>query len=187
MDTSGGISGQIFRFQADNNHNAAGELAIYALNKYRNKKNLLLKGMEHHNWWRFMKHGVESARELDDLELKEQFIDLANDGIEPYEGFDVAFSYNEFSRWKYDSEDYDAAFKYVEIASKADNTWAEPEFLLGWYSLILGRGNAEQHLERAIEIDKRTLFRITNNEICKQYPHIVKKLKAKYAELEPAA
>lgn len=187
METSGGIAGRIFRFQAHDKHHAAAELAIHALNKFRNKKSLFLKNMEHHDWWGFMKYGVESARTLDDNELREKYIDLANNGIEPYEGYDVAFSYNEFSRWKYDTDDYDAAFKYAEIASNADKTWAESEFLLGWYSLLLGRGNAEQHLSRAIEIDKRTLFRISNNEVCKQYPHIIKKLKAKYAELESAA
>jgi hypothetical protein len=108
---------------------------------------------------------------------------MANGGIEPFKGYDVAYSYLEFSRWKYLENNYEDAVKYAEIASFADNTWAEPEFILGWYGLMLSTGNAENHLCKAIEKDQRVLFRIANDKICKQYPHIINKLKMKYATL----
>ena len=113
--------------------------------------------------------------------LREKLIDNANNGIEPYEGYDVAYSYLEFSRWKYKSNDIEQAVKYAEIASKADNTWAEPDFILGWYELLLSTGKAEEYLSRAIEKDHRILFRIASDKVCKQYPHIINKLKEKYS------
>lgn len=75
------------------------------------------------------------------------------------------------------------AEKYALIASKADKTWGEPDFILGWQALVFGAGNAEEHLIHAIEKDKRMLFRIANDDICKKYPHIIKKLKAKYSAI----
>jgi hypothetical protein len=117
------------------------------------------------------------------MEIKQQLIEYANSGIKPFEGYFVAYSFLEFSRWKYESQDYEEAVEYAEIASKADKTWAEPDFILGWYGFSLNTGNPEEHLSRAIEKDRRILFRIANDDICKQYPHIISKLKAKYSKI----
>jgi len=65
--------------------------------------------------------------------------------------------------------------------SKADGTWGEPDFVLGWLSLVLGKGRAEYYLRKAISKDKRILFKISSNSICKQYPNIINKLKEMYA------
>ncbi|MET0010759.1 MAG: hypothetical protein ABW109_23130, partial [Candidatus Thiodiazotropha sp. 6PLUC4] len=133
--------------------------------------------------WQFMKHGVDSAKHIEETDLKEKLILFANEGIEPFEGYDVAYSYLEFSRWKYHENRYNEAVSYAKIASDADVTWAEPEFILGWYGLLLSKGNAEQHLGKAIERDQRIIFRIANDEICKQYPHIINKLKEKCSSI----
>ena len=79
---------------------------------------------------------------------------------------------------------YEKAVKYAEIASKADSSWADPDFVLGWYGLLLSKGNAEEYLCSAIEKDHRVLFRISNNDVCKQYPHIINKLKSRYTDTE---
>lgn len=71
------------------------------------------------------------------------------------------------------------------MATSADPTWAEPEFVLGWYGLVLSTGDAESHLRRAMDRDKRMLFRIANNEICKQYPHMLNRLKSVYRNSTP--
>lgn len=180
-ESEGGLSGAIFRSQARGDHVQATRIAIFALEKYRHKKNRWLSGMEHHRWWSFMQHAVESAGQTDDASLKEKLIALAENGIEPREGIFVAKSYLEFSRWRFRAEIYADAIAYAEIAAAADKTWAEPDFLRGWYGLVLGAGNAEQHLSRAIEKDGRILFRVVNNDVCKQYPAIIRKLKEKYA------
>ncbi|MDH5639963.1 MAG: hypothetical protein OEY28_01610 [Nitrospira sp.] len=130
-----------------------------------------------------MKYGVDSAKHIQRKELQEKLIEYANAGIEPFEGYDVAYSYLEFSRWKYHVNSYEEAIAYAQVASRADDTWAEPDFVLGWYGLQLSTGNAEEHLSRAIEKDRRSLFRIVNNDVCKRYPHIIDKLKAKYHAL----
>ncbi len=95
----------------------------------------------------------------------------------------VAYSYLEFSKWSYQTQGHENAVKYAKISSRADSTWAESDFILGWYGLVLGIGNAETHLSHAIEKDPRILFRIASNDICQQYPHIVNKLKAKYSKV----
>ena len=128
-----------------------------------------------------MRHAAESAGKTDDAILKKKLITLAKKGIELFEGIYVAKSFLEFSRWSYRDENYDNAIKYAEIAADADKTWAESDFLLGWYGLVLSTGNAESYLSQAIEKDARILFRVVNNDICKQYPGIVKKLKEKYS------
>ena len=181
-NSSGGLSGRIFRCWDEKNYEKACDIAIYALEKFRYKKSWFLPFMDHHNWWNFMKHGVESAKWIENEEIKENLINIAISGIEPFEGHYVAFSFLEFSRWKYEAEDYEKAIQYAEVAAKADETWAQPDFILGWYGLLLNKGNSEEHLCRAIEKDKRVLFRIANNEICKQYPDIISKLKAKYSK-----
>lgn len=180
-NSSGGLAGSIFSSWESKDYKRATEISIYALERFRHKKDRLVPHMAHHNWWSFMKHGVDSAKHIEDKDLKDKLVTLASNGIEPFEGYDVAYSYLEFSRWEYQENKYEEAVKYAEVASNADSTWAEPEFILGWYGLLLSKGNAEEHLNKAIERDHRVLFRIVNNEICKQYPHILNKLKAKYS------
>ncbi len=183
-ESVGGLSGRIFRCWEAQEYENATQIAIHALEKYRNKKSRFLPFMDHHHWWSFMKYGVDSAKCIENEELREKLIEYANTGIEPFEGYDVAYSYLEFSRWKYHADSYEEAVKYAEVASRSDSTWAEPDFILGWYGLLLSTGNAEEHLGRAVEKDQRVLFRIANNSICKQYPHIVSKLRAKYSGRE---
>ena len=127
-----------------------------------------------------MMHGVDSAKHIENKDLRDKLTLLANEGIKPYEGYYVAYSYLEFSRWKYYENDYENAINYATVSASSDVTWAKPEFILGWYSLILSKGNAEEHLTNAIERDQRIFFRIVNDEICKQYPHIINKLKGCY-------
>ena len=177
-ESVGGLSGRIFRCWEKREYEKATNIAIYALEKYRNKTNNPV--MDHHHWWSFMKYGVDSAKYIENEELREKLIEYANTGIEPFEGYDVAYSYLEFSKWKHHSKSYEVAIKYAEVASRSDSTWAEPDFILGWYGLLLGTGNAEEHLDKAVEKDHRVLFRIANNDVCKQYPHIVNKLKEKF-------
>ena len=184
-DSMGSLSGSIFRCQRNGDHTKATEIGIYALEKYRYKKSRILPEMDHHHWWSFMRHAVESAKQVDDNELKEKLVNLAETGIEPFEGNYVAVSFLEFSRWKYSEENYDKAIAYAKVAGEADGTWAEPNFILGWYSLLLGKGNAEEHLTKAIEKDRRILFRVVSNDLCKQYPAIINKLKEKYSFNEP--
>lgn len=179
-NSSGGLNGQIFRHWNKQEYDEATKVTIKGLEKYRNKKSLLTPFMDHHTWWQFMELGVDSAKNSNNFELKDKLIEHANSGIKPFEGYYVAYSFLEFSKWKYQRQDFEKAIEYAKTASKADSTWAEPDFILGWFSLVLGYADAEAHLCNAIEKDSRILFRIANNDICKQHPHIISKLIAKY-------
>lgn len=182
-ESYGGLLGTIFRCWDKHEYEKATHTAIFCLKKYRNHKSKFVPAMDHHYWWSFMKHGVDSAKHIDNETLKENIMDLARSGIKPFEGYDAAYSFLEFSRWKYQEKNETEALEYASLASKADITWAEPDFLLGWYSLIFGHDGAEMHFAKAVEKDQRVLFRIANNEVCKQYPHIINKLKSQYSSL----
>ncbi len=111
-----------------------------------------------------------------DQEKKEEVIKLARSGVESFQGYYVACSFLAIARWKYREGDYDAAIEFAEIAAGADATWAESDFVLGWYCLVLG-GDAMKHLTRAIRKDHRLLFRIANDPECRKHPHIIQRLK----------
>ena len=181
-ESVGGLNGRIFRCWKRKEYEEATRIAIHALEKFRNKKSKILPFMNHHHWWQFMQHGVDSANHIANEELRAKLMDCAKDGIEPFSGYDVAYSFLAFSRWMHESKKYNEAIQYAEIASRADATWAEPDFILGWYGLFLGKGDARQHLVRAVEKDYRVLFRIANDDLCKRYPDIINQLKAKYSD-----
>lgn len=181
-ESIGGLNGRIFRLWETREYEEAAMVAIFGLEKYRHKKSKILPFMDHHHWWQLMRHGVDSATNTDNQELKDKLIEYAISGAKPFEGYDVAHTYLELSKWQYQIGEYEKAVEYAKIASKADSTWVEPDFILGWYGLVLGEGDAEMHLSHAIEKDPGMLFRIANNDICQKYPHIIKTLKAKYSE-----
>ncbi|MDH5434913.1 MAG: hypothetical protein OEY19_13300 [Gammaproteobacteria bacterium] len=178
-ETIGGLYGRIFRLWETEEYEEATKVAIFSLEKYRHKNT----SENHFHWWQFMKHGVDSATKTDNQKLKDKLIEYAISGIEPFKGYDVAYSYLEFSKWQHQIKEHNKAIEYAKIASEADNTWADPDFILGWYSLILGESDAEAHLSRAIEKDPKIFFRITNNKICQKHPNIINKLKTKYSDV----
>ncbi len=47
---------------------------------------------------------------------------------------------------------------------------------------MLNKGNAEEHLSKAIEIDQKILFKVSSDKICKKHPDLVKKLQTKYSQ-----
>ena len=124
-----------------------------------------------------MHFAVDNLDKCGDQEKMEEVIELARNGVEPFQGYYVARSFLAFSRWKYREGDYDGAIEFAESAASADDTWAEPDFVLGWYHLVLGGGDPMRHLTRAIRKDHRILFRIANDSECRKHPHIVQRLK----------
>ncbi len=177
-NTVGGLSGRIFRCMEDGEFNEAAAIAFYALEKYRNKNEERLGFMNHHHWWSFMRHAVDSIEKGGNSEQIDKAIKYGQEGIEPFEGYDVAYSFVAYSRWKYRAQIFESAVEYANIASAADKTWGYPEFLLGWYALVSGSGDAAKHLKEAIKRDPRIIFRVSSDPICKTRPDIAVKLKA---------
>ena len=180
----GGLSGRIFRSQDAGDYKQATQIALFAMERFRNHKDKWVPGMEHHNWWHFVRHACDSVTNVDDQDLKEKIINEALNGIEPFKGYDVSFSFLQMAKWRYSEGEYDEAIKHAKTAAEADDTWAEPEFILGWFGLATGKVDPMPHLSTAICKDRRILFRIANDKLCKDHPQIIVKLKKQYAEIE---
>ena len=114
--------GSIFRCRNNNDYDIALTLSIYALGRFRHKKDRLAPGMENRTWWQCIKQGVDRAKHLDSEDLKDILVRMACEGIQPFEVYDVSYAYLEFSRLACNRKQYEAAVAYVRAASKADCT-----------------------------------------------------------------
>lgn len=175
--TIGGRIGAISRYEERGEHDKAFDLAIKALNEYRHKRPGVRFPNGRDYWWFFMHLAARSLEECGDQEKWSTLEEMARNGVEPFEGYEAAGSFLAFSRRKYDEGDYDAAIENAETAARADETWAEPDFVLGWYCLVLGGGDAVPHLAEAVRKDQRFFFRIANDPQCRRYPHVIQRLK----------
>ena len=182
-ESIGGLNGRIFKHWENHEYENAIEVAIFGLEKYKNKKSKILPFMIHHHWWSLMKNGVYSAEQSEKLSSIDRLIEIGVTGIKPFEGYDVAYSYLAFSRRMYGLNKVKMAKQYALTASEADNTWAEPDYLLGWYATVFGEGEAEPHLFRALERDSTIFFRIASDPVFREHPSLVSKLKLKYSSL----
>lgn len=181
-ESYGGLHGAIYHNWDRGDYVKATRIAIFGLKKHRHKKSRFLPpAIDHSYWWSLMRDGADSARHISNSELKETLIDQALLGPKPFEGYDVAFSFLEFSKWKYEERNEEKAFEYAALAANSDTTWGEPDFILGWYALVLGRDGAEGHFDKAIEKDLRKLAQILDNDVCKGFPEITSSLKSKYS------
>lgn len=133
-------------------------------------------------WWFFVHLAADSLKDLEDWHKRGELIALAESVERPQADFDAAASFLAFARWKDEVGDYEDARAFAEIAADADPTWAEPDFLLGWYCLTLGGGGALEYLKDAVRKDPQVYFRIASNPECRRYPHIVQSLKALSSE-----
>lgn len=175
--TVGGRGGAISYHAKRGEHEKAAALAVDALKEYRHQAGgtAITRGADY--WWLFMHFAARSLEECDDREKREEAIAMARNGLPPFRGHYVAHSFLAFSRWRYRDGNYDEAIEFAEIAVSADDTWAEPDCVLGWYYLVLGGGDPLRYLTRAVRKDPGMLFRISNDPECRKHPHIVQKLK----------
>lgn len=175
---AGARIGAMSRCQKRGEHDKAADLAIDALRAFRDRKPGRFDfGHLHLYWWQFMHHAVYNLQNCPGTKKWETVIALARDGMEPFEGYDVAYAFHIFARLKFAHRDYEAAREFATIAARADETWAEPDLLLGRHALAVGGGDAMAHLSRAVSKDESILFRIANDSVCRQHPHIIAKLK----------
>ncbi len=130
----------------------------------------------HHHWWQFMSYAVASLEQCDDPEAWDEAMALARNGIEPFQGYAVAYAFHAFARRKMAERDYVAATAFAIVAGHADETWGEPEFLLGWYELASGEGDGMAHLSRAVRKDRTVLTRIADDPTCRSHPDLIAKL-----------
>ena len=78
--------------------------------------------------------------------------------------------------------DNSGAISYAEMAARADETWAEPDFILGWYALGLDSAKAVDCFAKAVEKERGIVFRIAADPECRNYPSIIQSVKDRAAE-----
>ena len=148
------------------------ELAHAGLEKCQNSADTLGEW----DWWQFICHAAHVAHNLELHDERERLISIAEQRRKTVDGYypGVAFCY--FSRWRYEQGDYDAAIKFAEQAKAEDEDYAEPDFLLGWYTLFVKRDNPIEYFRRAIRMDKSYLGRITHDPALKPFPNILEEI-----------
>lgn len=172
-----GRAGSISALANRGEHDKAAALAIEALKEYRHAPDSTWTVSGRDVWWYFMQLAAFSVDKCGDREKREALIGLARHGVRPINGYFEALSFLTFSRWKFRERDYGAAIEFAEVAADVDETWAEPDFILGWYSQVLGWGDAMEHFARAVRKDPSIRSRIVEDPVCGRHPHIVQKLK----------
>ena len=175
--TASGRVGAITRHSARGEHDRAVDIAIELLKQSRHQPASSWRATGHDYWWMDMSFAVYSLNHHDDQAKRDEVMEMARNGVEPFEGYYAAQSFLAFSRWKYDEGDHATALEFAHTAATADAAWAEPNFLLGWYSLVMGTGDALTHFSQAIQKDSQTLPRIMNDPTCQRHPHILHQLK----------
>lgn len=175
--TASGRVGAISRYTERGEYDRAADLAIELLKESRHQPTGTWTSRGSDYWWMYMSFAVSSLDQCDDQVKRDEVIEMGRNGVEPFHGYDAAQSFLAFSRWKYEAGDHPPAIEFAEIAANADESWAEPDFVLGWYSLVLGGGDAMKHFAQAVQKDGQILPRIMNDQACQRHPHIIQKLK----------
>jgi hypothetical protein len=171
--TAGGMLGRAHQNYKNGNLIEVYQICADGLKKFFHKTDSL----GHYDWWEFMKYGVCAADQLDDSEKKEALILIAENGVRPFEGQSVAFSFCIFSRWKYKEKNYDAAVSFAKQAVEADASYAEGHALIGWYKLFIDQSDPRDNFIAAINCDKEYLNKIINAPEMANFPNIISDLR----------
>lgn len=168
--TVGGRVGAISRLAESGRHEEAAALAMEPLEASRQ----LSQSWE---WWFLARMAAENLAASKDREGMGRLMAMARDKAPPREGYAAAQALLAFSRCSYGEKEHDQAFAFAQQAADADPTWAEPNFVLGWYCLVLGRDGASNHLAKAVETEPEIYSRIGKDPVCGGHPHIIARLK----------
>lgn len=170
--------GSISRLAERGEHARAAELAIGTLKAQRHRPEAFksLSGLDY--WWFFLLMAAKNLEKTDDREKQEEVIALAQSVARPSRDYTGAACFLAFARWRFRAGDHEEAIAFAEVAARTDPTWAEPDFLLGWYRLVLGGGDALAPFKSALRKDPKVLFRIASDPVCRRHPHILASLKA---------
>lgn len=172
-----GRIGSISRLAERGEHARAAEVAIETLKAQRHQPGAFksFSGLDY--WWFFLLMAAKNLEKTDDREKQDEVISLAQSVARPSRDYTCAACFLAFARWRFRAGDHQEAIAFAEVAAQIDPTWAEPDFLLGWYCLVKG-GDALTPLKSAIRKDPRVLFRIASDPVCRRHPHIIASLKA---------
>lgn len=160
------VQGGAHGFYNAGNYKMALKLALVGLEK--------TKGMESKNdqwqWWEFMKLAIDTGIKLNNESDYEAVKQYALTDYSP-SSREVAKYYLRLSMLGFNFNDK-AIVDLAEMALKADESWGEPEFMLGWYMLKENIDAAISHFKKAIEKDASYKERIREDEVCNRYPQV---------------
>jgi len=162
------ILGQLQSLFANNDYLECLSESLDYLKKPNSKGDQLL-------WWEFASFAILSTAKLQDRDAYNELVILLADREIPSNKRSVAESLTKLSMLGYFFQDKEGMLKLAEQAKKADESWAEPEFLLGWYQLP--SMDSVTHLKNAINIDSEYLSRIKSDSTCLKYPEVIEQLK----------
>jgi tetratricopeptide (TPR) repeat protein len=166
------LIGKISKLLKNEKYNEALDLSRSGLEKCDKKFEF-----DHLWWWEFMSYAVYCAQTLNDDKTMSKLFEMAENGFEPFEGRHYSYCYCYFSHFKYVEGDYDLAINLAERANKADDTFGDPFYLLGYYELFINDQDPLELFKAAIERDHSILNRIVNHPALKEFPNIIAKLK----------
>lgn len=133
-------------------------------------------------WWSLMREALILAQELQlvhqpDPEPLLQLLKLCKNAPQPWQGYDVAYSFVSLSLWSFIQGKAHKALEQVKIAVHADPSWAYPEYLLGWYGLWLEGIDPVKHFVRAVHLDWHYWERLKQDPECQQFPEVLSLVK----------
>lgn len=133
-------------------------------------------------WWSMMKEASILAQDLQLVGQTEpgpflQLCKLCKYAPQPWQGYDVAYSFVSLSLWSFIQGKAHHALEQVKIAVHADPSWAYPEYLLGWYGLWLEGIDPVKHFVRAVHLDWQYWERLKQDPQCQQFPEVLSLVK----------
>ena len=136
-------------------------------------------------WWELMRIAVAIAQDLhldtsDRLyQPLQKLLKLCMDGPQPWQGYNVAYSFVSLSLWSFQRGKTQKALEQVNIAIHADPFWGYPEYLLGWYGLILEGIDPVPHFVRAIQINWNFFQKLKQDPLSQHFPETLQAVKQK--------
>jgi hypothetical protein len=134
-------------------------------------------------WWRLMRIAVSIAQDMQ-FNLKEKtceplqkLIKLSANSPQPWQGYDVAYSFVSFSLWSFEMGKTHKAVDYVNTAIHADPSWGYPEYLLGWYGLLLEGIDPVPHFVKGIQANWSFFQRLKQDPLCQHFPEVLQAVK----------
>lgn len=129
-------------------------------------------------WWQLMQIAINIAQRFEPWTQKpiceplRRLLSLSDNAPQPWQGRAVAYCYATLSLWAFQEGFIQKALDKITIAIHADKSWGYPEYLLGWYGLLLEGIDPILHFKRAIQIDAYWLQYLNQDPLLNHFPTI---------------
>lgn len=134
-------------------------------------------------WWKLMAEAVRISQDLANKSSAElpfpirRLLALSTDSPQPWCGFNVSYCFAAFSLWAFEQGKLRQALIFLQSSIRADSTWGYPEYLKGWYGLMVKGIDPIPHFVKAVQLDWTYLQRVTQDPLCKQFPKVIAEVK----------